>query len=86
MRPVFLQGAPMGTPEQKLQWLEDAVRNLAGASTDQNPVDIASEYTITGTLTPTRSIDVTTPTAANIAAVLATLISDLQKGGSTRTT
>lgn len=38
-------------------------------------------YGITGTLTPTRTIDVSTPTAANAAAVLATLLDDLKQRG-----
>lgn len=56
------------------------------ASRDADVVDIAQGYTITGSFTPTRSLNVTSPTTANIAAVLATLISDFQSGGPNRTT
>lgn len=56
------------------------------ASQDGDIVDIATPYTFTGTPTATRNLNVSAPTAANIAAVLATLLQDLQKGGTTRTT
>lgn len=56
------------------------------ASRDADLVDIAQDYEITGTFTPTRTLNVTSPTTANIAAVLATLLSDFQQGGPNRTT
>lgn len=56
------------------------------ASRDADLVDIAQGYTFTGTFTETRNLNVTSPTAANIAAVLATFILDCQRGGPTRTT
>lgn len=84
MRPVFPQGAPTGTPEQKFKWLEAAIRDIAGASTDNNPTDIVAAFTITGTFTETRNLNVTAPSLANIAAVLATLLADFQRGGQSR--
>lgn len=56
------------------------------ASQDADVTDLGGAYTITGTFTETRTLNVTSPTLANIAAVLATLIVDFQRGGSTRTT
>lgn len=85
MRVVFTQGSPQGTQEQKNQWLENAIRDIAEASSDNNPTDIASAFTITGTFTETRNLNVTAPSLANIAAVLATLLADLQRGGQNRT-
>lgn len=40
-----------------------------------------NQYTQTGTLTPTRDINTSAPTAANAAAVLATLLDDLKTRG-----
>jgi len=59
---------------------------IVTASQDGDIIDIGAAYTITGSFTPTRNLNVTSPTAANIAAVLATLISDLKAGGATKTT
>lgn len=55
------------------------------ASRDADVVDIAQSYTITGTFTETRTLNVSAPTTANIAAVLATLLLDFQRGGPNRT-
>jgi hypothetical protein len=55
------------------------------ASQDSDIIDIGQAYTISGTFTATRTLNVTSPTLANAVAVLATLISDLQHGGSTKT-
>ena len=63
-----------------------AFSEIVAASQDGDIIDIGQAYTITGTFTITRNLNVTTPTAANIAAVLATLISDLKAGGPTKTT
>lgn len=76
-QPQNLQGLPLQI--QKLFNL------IFAASRDADLVDIAQNYTITGTFTPTRNLNVTSPTTANIAAVLATLISDFQAGGPNRT-
>jgi len=59
---------------------------IFAASRDADLVDIAQAFQIHGTFTPTRNLNVTTPTLANIAAVLATFISDCQSGGANRTT
>jgi hypothetical protein len=59
---------------------------LFDATKDADLVDIAQGYIITGTFTETRNLNVTSPTTANLAAVLATLILDFQRGGPNRTT
>ena len=56
------------------------------ASTENDTVDISQAFTIKGTFTATRTLNVTSPTIANVAAVLATLIQDLQRGGTNRNT
>ncbi len=66
--------------------IQNIFNEIFRASQDGAVEDLGSAYTITGTFTATRNLNVTTPTTANIAAVLATLISDLQRGGTSRTT
>lgn len=81
MRKLF-QMPMVGIPHN----IQNIFNEIFRASQDGDLVDIAQPYTITGTFTATRNLNVTSPTAANIAAVLATLLSDLQKGGTTKTT
>ena len=59
---------------------------IFAASRDADLVDIAQAYTFTGTFTETRTLDVSSPTAENIAAVFATFLLDCQRGGQNRTT
>lgn len=59
---------------------------IVEASQSGDITDIGGAYLITGTFTPTRTLNVTSPTLANAVAVLATLISDLKAGGANRTT
>ena len=56
------------------------------ASNENDTVDIANAFTVSGTFTATRTLNVTAPTLANVAAVLATLIDDLKRGGTNRNT
>lgn len=66
--------------------VQDAFNEVFRASQDNDTIDIALPYTITGTFTPTRTLNVSSPTLANIAAVLATLLQDFQRGGTSKTT
>lgn len=84
MRQVNLQGAPTGTTDQKINWLTNAIRDVAGASTDNNPIDIASAFQIVGTFTPTRTLNTSTATLADLINVFCTLVTDFQKGGTVR--
>jgi len=74
---------------QSIQGIDPQIQKLFNlifaASRDADLVDIAQGYTITGTFTQTRNLNVTSPTLANIAAVLATLLLDFQQGGPNRT-
>jgi len=66
--------------------VQSVFNEIMRASQEGDIIDIGQAYTISGTFTPTRTLNVTTPTAANLAAVLATLISDLQRGGTSKST
>lgn len=66
--------------------LQALFNQIQEASQAGDITDIGGAFSITGTFTPTRTLNVTSPTLANVAAVLATLISDLTAGGSNRTT
>lgn len=59
---------------------------IFSASRDADLVDIAGGYTISGTFTETRTLNVSSPTTANLAAVFATFLLDCQRGGPNRTT
>lgn len=78
MRSVFL-GQPLNDNDFA-KWALEAFREIERASYE-DIAEIADSYSITGTLTETRDINVTAPTAANLAAVLGTLITDLKKRG-----
>jgi hypothetical protein len=65
--------------------MQAALSEIQAASTQNDIVDIANSFSITGTFTETYDLNLTSPTAANIAAVLATLITVMQRGGLNRT-
>lgn len=81
MRPLFL-GQMNGIPQE----VQSIFNEIEKASKEADVIEIGQAYTITGSYTETRNLNVTAPTTANIAAVLATLIADLQRGGANRTT
>lgn len=83
MRRVNLQGAPTGTVQQQIAWLVSAVQQLSSASTDNDTVDIATNFSLP-TFTVLRTIPAS-PSTTDLKNVLCTLLSDLQKGGSVRT-
>lgn len=70
----------------KLSDVQVAFNEVYRASQENDTIDIAAAFTISGTYTTTRTLNVSAPTVANIAAVLATLIDDLRRGGSSKTT
>lgn len=80
MRPVSL-GVPAS--ENDFQWVIRAMREIENASRIGGDT-IADGYTIDGTFTETRTLDLNTPSAANIAAVLATLLTDMKRRGQKR--
>lgn len=80
MRPVSLNLGAIRDPA-----VIAALREIMMSSNLNDIVKIAQNYTITGTLTTTRTLNVSTATQTQIANFLATLITDLQKGGANRT-
>ena len=62
------------------------VVELAQASRENDLVDVAQNFTMTGTLTSTTNLNLSSPTVANVAAVLGTLLEIMQKGGVHRST
>jgi hypothetical protein len=82
MRPVKLHelGNIKDTP------VATALREIELASAEVDLTDIAIAFTISGTYTPTRTLNVTSPTLANAVAVLATFIDDCKRGGPNRST
>ena len=64
MRQVSLGPLPPGaSTEQTLDWLIRAVREFENASTE-DPIAVADSYSANATFTPTRQVNVTSPTAA----------------------
>jgi hypothetical protein len=84
MRPVTLSSPASNRQEDIIAWLVQAVRTIEQASRDDRAA-IADSYTQTGTNTVTRVINVTSPTTANVAAVLATFLNDTKNRGVNRT-
>lgn len=58
----------------------EALREIERASYEEI-AEVADAFTISGTLTETRTLDVDSPSSANLAAVLGTLIADLKRRG-----
>jgi hypothetical protein len=66
--------------------LQAIFNEIFAASNENDTVDIANAFTVSGTFTATRKLNVTAPTLANVVAVLATLIQDMQRAGTNRNT
>lgn len=83
MRPVSL-GRPnvSNDPEVFRRWVLGAFAELERASVE-DAIVVADDFSVTGH-TPTRTIDASTATTAEIANVLCTLIEDLQNRGMKR--
>jgi hypothetical protein len=62
------------------------LEEIQKASADENLTDIAAPFIIEGTYTETRTLNVGTSTLAETQAFIATLIGDLKRGGSNRST
>jgi hypothetical protein len=65
--------------------VQEALRELMRASQVNDVVDISQNFSLSGTLTDTTTLNLSAPTAANVAAVLGTLLTIMQKGGINRT-
>jgi hypothetical protein len=84
MKKLSLGGPQAMTGQGFDTWVLGALRQIERASLEDATL-IADAFAITGTFTETRTLNVTTPTTANIAAVLATFLDDLKKRGAKRT-
>jgi hypothetical protein len=80
MKPVTLNLGAIKDPAVRA-----ALQDIVTASRLNDLVAIAQNYLITGPVTTTRSLNVSTATTLQIASFVATLILDLQKGGANRT-
>jgi hypothetical protein len=67
-----------------MRFVFEALREIEKASLEGDAGQVADAYTVTN-FTETRTLDAGTATASDVADVLATLISDLQKRGTKRT-
>jgi hypothetical protein len=86
MRPVSFGPLPPGAgTEQKLDWIIRSLREIENASVE-DAIAVADSYSANSTFTPTRQLNVTAPTAANIAAVFASFLGDLRKRGVKKST
>jgi hypothetical protein len=86
MRPVSLGPLPPGAgTDQKLDWIIRSLREIENASAE-DAIAVADSYSANSTFTITRQLNVTSPTAANIAAVLASFLGDLRKRGVKKST
>lgn len=64
---------------------KSVIEEIIKASADDNLVDIAAAFEITGSYAETRTLNVGTSTLAETQAFIATLIEDLRRGGQHRT-
>lgn len=66
-----------------MEWVIRSLKQIEQASFDEDIGAVADAYTIQN-LTPTRTLDVSTATEADIAAVLGTFITDMKNRGTKR--
>jgi hypothetical protein len=81
-----MRNVSLGQPAQgrELEWIIGALREIEHASYE-DAIAVADSYSANSTFTETREVNVTAPSTANLAAVLATFLSDLRKRGVNRT-
>ena len=63
-----------------------AINEIERASHECDVTELAQAFTITGTYTTTRTLNVATATLPDLIAFVATWVADRQKGGQNRTT
>jgi hypothetical protein len=86
MRPVSLGPLPPAASiDEKLNWIIRSLREIENASAE-DAIAVADSYGANSTFTPTRQLNVTSPTTANIAVVLASFFADLRKRGVKKST
>lgn len=74
MRPVTINPADS----------RSALLEIQRASHENDVAEISQNFTLSGAYTQTTTLNLSSPTAANVAAVLSTLLTLLQKGGINR--
>jgi len=85
MRPISLPPAPPSPDaETRWQWIAACFQEIERAS-QEDVAQILDSYSANATPSATRNVDVVSPTAANLAALLATLVADFQARGVNRT-
>lgn len=77
-------GAPAATPDGFRQWVIQFAKRIELASNEDIQAMLQA-YSVTGDFTPTRSIDVATAAFPDLLAFIATLITDVKRGGPNRT-
>jgi hypothetical protein len=82
MRPVTL-GNPPADQAGKIDWIIRALQEIERASND-DPIKVFDSYSSNVAPTATRAVNTSSPTTANLAAVLGTLIADMRKRGMKR--
>lgn len=82
MKRLVLQ-QPLPGPKGFENWVTDTLREIERL-TVEDIEQVVKEFSTTGAFTETRTLNVTTATASDIAAFLATLLSDIKKGGQKR--
>jgi hypothetical protein len=65
-------------------WCVRALKKIEQASVEDIE-QVFDDYTVTGTFTETRTLDVATATLPDLIAFIATLVTDIQKRGQNRT-
>lgn len=83
MRPVYISGSIGRVKDEAVR---DALNELERASAEAHIVDIAAAFTITGSYTETRELNVGVSTLAETQAFIATFIEDCKRAGASRTT
>lgn len=74
----------LGTPaggKPSIEWIVQALHEIERASFEELPGEVFDQFVITNLAAPVRTLDVSTATTADIAAVLGTLIQDMKKRG-----
>jgi hypothetical protein len=85
MRPVsFGPLRPGAGADEKLDWIIRSLREIETASVE-DAIAVFDSYGADVPPTTTRQVNVTTPAASNLAAVLASLIADMRKRGVKKT-
>lgn len=83
MRPLLIPGGMPDDPRQAIEWLHERIREIEIASQEEN-YDIADSFIIENLPSKVYALDCATATPSDIAAVLGTLIMDMQRRGKAR--